>query len=416
MHMRKVLATLAVAGLLAGCATAPPIPVPPPSAEAPAPESPAPVLKPLHTLPQSPVPSLPQWSPDGQAILYAGPAGPDNPHGSPTIFQVGGQGAPRLLTMLPAFTEPIWHPGGKAVVFAGARQDNQGSATTLWQQPITGGDPTDLLPGDLARQSVSGTKWPNRWIAGETLAYVEHMGTGIQAMRLLNATARVLEPLPEGERLEATLYQFQPGGSRVAGQWYGGPPSFWLWDFHARRRLAPPEPLPGQHQFFEAWDGNDAVLFTAWDGGYPYSEDPGTATLYRWDLEGGRVAKVAESAVLAAAAGGRIAYVRLSPSPVLVVADTAGKVLWQRDLGPLPATGAGLWEFRPRPGKTGVLYQTGDYRWHLAPVAGNGSAATVHEGPARATAGFSPDERYIALLVSDIPPQLQIFQNPFGAQ
>lgn len=410
--MRKTLAGLLLLGLLTACARPESSPLPPPQLPEPIPAPPqVTALRTLHDLPQTAVPSLPRWSPDGRTILYAGPAGPDNPHGAPTVLQVGGAESPRLLTMLPSFTAPVWHPDGNAVVFAGGRQEAGETATTLWLQPTAGGNPTDLLPGALARMSVSGTKWPVRWLDNETLAYLEHTGSGVEELRLLDTTARKLVSLPEGEMLAATFFRFAPDGSRVAGQWDGGPPSFWIWDVSARRRLSPPEALPGRYQWFEAWDGAGSVLFTAWNGAYPYSEEKGSVTLYRWDLETGTVVRLVDGALLAEAAAGRISYLRLTPSPAVVVADTSGRELWHAELGALPS-GRALWEFEPRLNQRFVLYQTAAFQWRIAPAAEGAAGMIVHEGGARATAGFSPDGRYLTVLVHDVAPRLLIMKAP----
>jgi hypothetical protein len=249
---------------------------------------------------------------------------------------------------------------------------------------------------------VSGTKFGFRWLDPATLAFEEHMGSGVQAIRLVNVNTRQELPLPD--RLDATFFVWAPDSTRVAGQW-DGPAPFWIYDFRTSRFLTPSAPLPGENRWFEGWLDRDRCLFTAWPGRFAYEDDSGSPTLYLWNVADGSVTKVAEGASLARGAGGLIAYVTGSAPARLVVSDAKG-VLWQEELGALPS-GRNVWEFTPRINSTHVLYRMASGEWRLSPVAER-RPAIVHGARPQSAAGFSPDGRYVAVLEQESPPKLQI--------
>ncbi|HLN60170.1 MAG TPA: hypothetical protein VK464_01370, partial [Symbiobacteriaceae bacterium] len=322
--MKRMMGLLAVPVLLLSACSAAPVPVKgTPSAR---------VLLQVSALP--PAPSLPRWAPAGDRVLLAIHGGDDNPHGLAAVLGLSEGAAPQPLGPLPTFTPPEWSPDGQSVALVGPRQDVGAVVPTIYRQPVDGGEAVDLLPGAQAVQGVSGTKFISRWAAPDTLYYSEHMGTGVSELRRLDVPGRKVVPWPDGELLQATFYHWADDSSRVAGQIYGGPASFWVWDLQADRFVKPAEQLPGQFQWFEGWQGSDTVLFTAWEG-YPYSPEATRATLYRLDLKSGGVAMVAENAVLAQASGDVVAYIALKPSPALVVVDKAGKELRREGLGAL---------------------------------------------------------------------------------
>lgn len=354
----------------------------------------------------APAPSLPAWSPDGNRILYEG-----GPNGQPTVATVAGQEPPLAPVGLRTFVPPVWAPDGKGVVFAGARQEVDGStATTLYLQPVAGGNPVDLLPGALAKQSVSGTKFPRRFVSPTMLAYEEHMGSGIQELRLVDIASHKPVALPQP--LQATFFTWSPDGALVAGQIYGGPADFWVWDMAAQQFLKKANPAPSPYQFFEGWAGPGTALFTRWEK-YPYDQEALTASLYALDVGSGKETRVADDGVLAGGTGEHITYVKLKPRPTLVVADKTGKPLWQEDLGALPP-GPALWEYRPHLTDQYVAYRLFPEEWKISPL-GEHKPVTVSKG-LPATAGFSPDGRHVAVLLLDAPARLQILLNPFEAQ
>jgi hypothetical protein len=390
--------------LLTACSSPAAPPSPPAAAQ---PEAvPLKVLRELTSLP--PVPSLPQWSPDSARVLFSAHGGDDNPHGFAAIIDVIGNSEPEQVSAWPSFVPAHFSPGGKAVVLAGPRQDVGALSTTLYLQPLDGGTLVDLLPGDQAVYGVSGTKFVEGWLDGHTLAFSEHVGTGVRELRFVDTLTQKLVESPDGRPLNATFFVWPEDRSRVAGQTYGGPATFWMWDFQAGRFLQPAGKLPGEFQWFEGWQGADTALFTAW-AGYPYSSEATAVSLYQWDLKTGETAKLADDAILAQASGGVLAYVRRTPEPVLLVTDTAGKELRREPLGALPDD-TRQWEHRPRLNGRHVAFQTGEGEWKLAP-AGPGPAVTLHRG-GMATVGFSPDGKRLALLVHDIPARLLLLENP----
>lgn len=395
----KLWMSLGVATLLLSACTAPPDTVP---------ETPTPtILREVTALP--PAPSLPRWAPAGDRVLFSMHGGDDNPHGLAAVLDLSGAAAPQRLSPLPTFTPPEWSPDGQSVALVGPRQDVGAVVPTIYRQPLDGGETVDLLPGAQAVQGVSGTKFISRWAEPDTLYYSEHMGTGISELRRLDVPGRQVVPWPGGQLLQATFFHWADDSSRVAGQIYGGPASFWVWDLKAGQFWKPAEALPGEFQWFEGWQGSDSLLFTAWEG-YPYSPEATSATLYRLDLRSGSVAKVAADAVLAQSTGDVTAYISLKPSPALVVVDKAGKELRRDELGALP-NDPGLWEYQPRLAGRAVAFQTAAGDWQVAPV-GPGEPVVIHKGPTRATVGFSPDGRRLALLLQEIPAQLLILANP----
>jgi hypothetical protein len=339
---------------------------------------------------------LPAWS--GTKIAFN-----DSQHRL-TVANAAGTEPPRAVSRVQSFRELAWSPDGKSIVFTGPRPDT----TTVYQQAVDGGEPVDLLPGAQATRGVSGAKFGFRWLDPNTLAFQEHMGSGVQAIRLVDVNTRQELPLPD--RLEATFFTWAPDSARVAGQW-SGPAPFWVYDLKASRFLKPAAPLPGESQWFEDWLDRDRCLFTAWTGRFPYQEGEFVAALYVWNVADGSVSKVADGAYLARGAGGLIAYVTGAAAPSLVVADAKG-VLWQAELGGALPSAWHAWEFAPRINATHVLYRMASGEWRLSPLAER-RPAVVHAARPPATAGFSPDGRYVAVLEQAEPPKLQILAVPF---
>jgi hypothetical protein len=356
------------------------------------------------------VPSLPQWDPSGASrILYETLDASGTSAGLPTVADLDSSGAkPKVVGNLGSFVAPRWAPDGQHVVIAGARPEPDGSqSTTLCLVPLDGGAPVDLLPGPQARRGVSGTKFIEQWMDPQTLAFAEHMGTGVQELLLVDTAASRLVTGPE--QLLATFFHFAPDSRKVAGQIEGGPAQFWVWDFVAGQFRKPSSPLPGQFQWFESWAGNETLLFSAW-AQYPYADEPRTADLYAWETSSGSVTRIAKNAMLTTATEQYLVFIRMVPSPTLVVAGREGKTVWEEDLGPVPG-GRLSWEFMPRISDRYVLYRHSNGEWRLSTLAAK-DPVVVYRMPG-ATVGLSPDERHLAVLQHDIPARLLILTNPF---
>jgi hypothetical protein len=284
-----------------------------------------------------------------------------------------------------------------------------GFIETIFAKNLAGGKPVDLLPGEMAIQSVSTSKEIYGWFADGELAYHEHKGLGVQQLFLLNVEQRQLFTQ---DKLIATWFAWSESGECVAGQ---QPLSFWLWDRKERRFLTPKR-LPGNQQRFEAWspDGR-SVLFTAWDRNEGYGQPGARPTLYRLSVESGDVEKVDENAGLAALSGDLMAYVKFGERLTLVVAKASGgQVLWTDDLGELSKVEAKLpWGDQPTIASTFVGYRTVDDEWRVSPHVRKESRL-MFRGPAT-TAQWSPFGRYLAVHKwHGNEAHLQVLENPLA--
>jgi Tol biopolymer transport system component/C-terminal processing protease CtpA/Prc len=116
----------------------------------------------------------PAWSPDGRTVAFA-----SDRHGNHDVFVVAADGgSERRLTFHSAKEIPSgFTADGKAVLFSARRQDAPEAAigspfpTELWQVPVDGGAPTQVLstPAEAARMSADGKR-----IAYEDLKSLEN--------------------------------------------------------------------------------------------------------------------------------------------------------------------------------------------------------------------------------------------------
>lgn len=156
-------------------------------------------------------------------------------------------------------------PDGKSIVTVAPRRDADREVMTLHVHRV-GEPPRDLLPSGSGAPSVSTTKFLRGWLDDATLAYEEHVGTGARQLFLLdsNTWERI-----ETEPLTATRFHVSATGRYIAGQWIGGPPSFWVWDRVDAQMIDLPA-LPGDYQLIEDWAlSGEHILFSAWTGAWP---------------------------------------------------------------------------------------------------------------------------------------------------
>lgn len=345
------------------------------------------------------------WSPDGGRLVYTGP------EHQLTLLDLTSPGSPRQMTSDRA-GYPIFTPDGEAVVYAGAGLPRQGRSggwrpATLYLQELSSGEAVDLLPGDLAVQSVSTTKRPLRWLDGDRLAYQESMGTSVARLFVLNVSSGAVIAEPE---LAATVFRWSPDGVRVAGQWLGGPPAgFWVWDQQAGYMRQP----AGTWEVFETWspDGQE-LLYSEWHCDLPYCPQ-GASALWRLNLATGQRQLVAEDAGLAAwSAAGQIAYVQLGEHMELVVTDAGtGERLWTQELGPRPAElERSRWDvYRPQleGGYLAIRNAQGD--WFMSRVEAK-DIHLIYSG-VESRLIWSPGGRHLAILDGGATGRLLVLEN-----
>lgn len=237
----------------------------------------------------------------------------------------------------------VWSPDRNSIAYTTTRPRGDGLLETIFAKKLAEGNSVDLLPDEMAVQSVSTSKEISGWFPDGEIAYHEHKGPGVQQLFLLNVENRKLF---SPDKLVAAWFAWSESGERVAGQQQS---SFWLWDRKERRFLTP-KTLPGSHQWFEAWSPEGRfVVFTAWNRNEGYGKPGARPALYRLSVESGDVEKVDENAGLAALSGDLIAYVKFGERLTLVVAKASGgKTLWTDDLGELSKVEAQLpWGYQP---------------------------------------------------------------------
>lgn len=339
---------------------------------------------------------LPAWGADGAQLLYLGP--------DKALMRLRLDAPDRPERMAePPVSDGI--PSGGSVVYVGVRAtpDQPTAPMTLFLQGGTSA-PVDLLPGDAAIHGTSTVKHIHRWITPSVLAYEESVGTGASQLFLLDLDTKRLMETP---RLAATSFLWSKDGTRLAGQWIGGPPQFWLWD-RTTGEFIPTGELPGQFQQVEAWsEDGESVLFTAWEGGWPYQDR--TPTLYRLDLKQERLELIAAGAALAVWTKNHLAYLRLEPEMSLVVTESqSGTELWRESLGPRPEGG---WEqFRPAVAGSYLGYRTAQNQYWVTPVAMH-DPRLLYGGESFATI-WASDGEHVAVLSDNREPRLLVVRNP----
>ena len=318
----------------------------------------------------------------------------------------------RILTGGPA-SSIAWGPNG-CIAYVAERDEKHSPETIYLRYFGIIGNPVrtvDLLPGDLARQSVSTHKVVHGWLDGGTLAYEEHVGTGVQRLGLINTLSCELIKCPE---LLAFSFSWEPGGPLLAGQ-MDGPAGFWIWErVLDKLLLESSQSLSAGIQRFEAWGPSGphiaaSVFFTAWPGPErPYAGATLRCDLHQYDLRTRACTKVASGAGLAAQAGGKLAYVKSGRRLTLVVRDIAtGKVLWEQDLG-VPPRHERIESSRPVMCDDYVLYRTSRGEWWLSPAQSR-QPVLLMTGPT-GSASLSPDAAFAAIFAEGMAT---IFRNPF---
>lgn len=348
------------------------------------------------------------WSKDGHRLLYIDPAF------HVQLLDLRSRQQSKQLTTERA-TDATWSPDEQRIAYTADRPEGDYFVNTIYVKPVAGGEPIDLLPGELAVSSVSTQKRVDGWFADDVLAYEEHMGTALQQLFLLDMKR---QDRYTDEKLMASYFVWDEQKRHVAGQWVGSDPAwFWLWDRKERRFITPTQPLPGHGQYFEAWspDGS-ALLFTAWDRGGFYGDLGAQATLYRLEVESGQVTKVADQAGLATWAGDGITYVKLEERMSLVVNDPEGRERWRTDLGELAKVQQKLpGLYRPVAATTFLSYRRADDSWWVSPVTKE--PHLLFRGPAKA-ADWTPFGRYLAIHrprgARTERTQLQVLENPLA--
>lgn len=195
------------------------------------------VLAELPSAPTSlhrPGKGLPAWGTDAAQLLYLGK------ERELRLLRLDAPGRPEIVAYPPT-SDGIPGPAGDSVIYVGARAspDEPAAAMTLFSRGGAAG-PVDLLPGEAAIHGTSTVKHIHRWITS-ILAFEEHLGTGASQLFLLDIDSKRLIDTP---RLAATFFLWSRDGNRLAGQWAGGPPHFWLWDRTTGQVIAT-GPLPG---------------------------------------------------------------------------------------------------------------------------------------------------------------------------
>ncbi len=314
-----------------------------------------------------------------------------------------------------------WGPNG-CVAFVAARDEEFTPETVYLRYFGVTGNPfktIDLLPGDLARHGVSKTKVVHGWLDDRTLAYEEHMGTGVQKLGLVDTSTYAPIECPE---LLAFSFHWQPGGSLLLGD-MNGPAGFWIWDRASGKYvLESSRSLSDGIQRFQAWGPAaktaGSVFFSAsaeeeLDRNVDLHSD-----LYEYDLKTRSCTKIANDAGPAEQAGGVLAYVKLSSPLTLVVKDLArGTVLWEQDLGAL-APPDSIKRFKPVMCDGYVLYRTSKGEWWLSPTLAKqpvllAGASRGPEATAPPSASLSPDGAFAAIFTEG---KVTIFRNPFKKQ
>ncbi|HWI51862.1 MAG TPA: hypothetical protein VNT01_06960, partial [Symbiobacteriaceae bacterium] len=301
------------------------------------------------------------WAPDGQRLVYV------TESRQLMLLDLTDPAHPRPVSARTGYA-PRFRPDGKAVAFTGIRTEAGRTLNTLYLQRLDGGAPVDLLPGDLAVQSVSTAKMIHRWLDAKRLSYEEHMGTGIQQLFLLDVPTRTLST--QGS-LIATRFQWSANGRRVAGHVTCCPSRFWIWDRLQRQFVIPAESPAGPSQrWFEAFsDDGQQALFTEWTGKQAYDAQA-RAPLFRLEITTARTVTLAENGILAAWSGDLVAYVKVENTMTLVVAKAQdGQPVWTENLGAVPDRfDIHHWEYQPQFAGPFLFFRAGDGRWRVSPA------------------------------------------------
>lgn len=303
--------------------------------------------------------------------------------------------------------DPAWSPDSSRIAFIGERPDRQRS---LFLQTFPESTPVDILPDDFSVQGIKEIGLIHRWLNPSTISFDAFVGSGLKRLFLLDVDAKRYLTTPQ--LITARGFIWSKDGRFVAGQTPGVQSSFWIWNREQTSVMKPDVPLPGEHQLVEAFsEGGRKVLFSSWNGGYPYTGQVPVG-LHEMDLVSGEISEIAKEAALATSSDGLVAYVRFGQRPSLVVQDSAtGRICWTDELGEItPDFRARSELYRPRFFGSYLVYQTLKGEWRIS-VGAEKRGQAVYRGE-EATVSVSPDGRYVAVLDNLPKPRLLLYRNP----
>ena len=220
----------------------------------------------------------PRWSPDGRTIAFVSDRHPNADLGWRTdIFLIGAEGGePRQLSGgsgRQQWGAPEWAPDGRSLAAIGQPDWKRGVLyqASVWQLPVNGGDPVDLLEGsDLEAAAgmnsdlVGGGELRPQWMAdGRWVVFAAPVDGAFELWRV-EVESRRVERLTEGRHyLTAAKVAATPrGGARLAAVRITGtePPNVVVADLPAGRRGANPIELTQLTDLMgDAWREIDLV-------------------------------------------------------------------------------------------------------------------------------------------------------------
>lgn len=352
------------------------------------------------------------WSADSNRLVYIGPPEGDIPS-AVMLLDLRISDRPFRITNTPA-GNAVWSPDHNQIAYTASRSNSASTGPmTVYVKAIPEGVPIDVLPGDQAIVGTSTAKYIHRWIDPTTIAYEEHVGSGLQQLLLVNVPARRLVDIPV---LDASFFRWSQNGSSAAGQLTSGQTHFWIWNRREKKLLKSTDGLPGKYHWFEAWsDDGRFALFTAWDG--PPYRSGSAANLFRLDIRDGSVTHVASNAFLAAWANGHISYVTAGiPSSLVILRSDNFESLWTDNLGSPPSSLPAdvPWSFRPTLAGPYVSYRAWNGEWRVSLVTEKTVMPILLAH--HISMEWSPNGSYAAILESRQNAKLTLIRNPLAGQ